>query len=80
MFEGGRILRFSPTGELLREIVLPVRCPTMIAFGGTDLRTLYITTARYNRSDTELAQFPLSGFVLQMRIETPGRIDSVYRV
>lgn len=28
MFEGGRILRFSPTGELLREIQLPVRCPT----------------------------------------------------
>src|SRR5207248_1977379 len=48
MMEGGRLLRFSPDGELLREIALPARCPTMMAFGGEDLRTLYITTGRNN--------------------------------
>jgi len=79
MFEGGRILRFSPTGELLREIRLPVRCPTMIAFGGADLRTLYITTARSNRPDAELVQYPLSGCVLSLRVDVAGREEPAYK-
>ena len=78
MFEGGRILRFSPAGELLREIALPVRCPTMLAFGGDDMRTLYITTAREKRSDAELAAHPLSGCVLTLRVEVAGRADPAY--
>jgi sugar lactone lactonase YvrE len=78
MYEGGRILRLSPSGNILREISLPVRCPTMVAFGGTDLRTLYITTARHNRSKEELTQYPLSGCVLMLQVDVPGRIDPVY--
>ena len=49
MFEGGRLLRLSPEGDVLREVTLPVRCPTMPCFGGPDLKTLYITTAREHR-------------------------------
>jgi sugar lactone lactonase YvrE len=78
MFEGGRILRLSPTGEVLREIALPVRCPTMVAFGGPDFRTLYITSARHNRSDAELAEYPLSGCVLALRVDVPGRPEPAY--
>jgi sugar lactone lactonase YvrE len=78
MYEGGRILRLSPSGEILREIVLPVRCPTMIAFGGPDLRTLFVTTARHNRSTAELQQYPLSGCLLTVHVDVPGRIESAY--
>jgi len=80
MFEGGRIVRFSPSGELLREIHLPVRCPTMIAFGGADLRTLYITSACHHRSVTELAQHPLSGCVLSVQVDVAGCIEHAYVV
>lgn len=73
MFEGGRLLRLSPAGELLSEIRLPVRCPTMMAFGGSDLRTLYITTSRENRSAAEIEQYPLSGHTLSVRVDVPGR-------
>jgi len=72
MFEGARILRLSPQGEVLQTIRLPVRCPTMPCFGGPDLRTLYITTARDKRPAAELAAMPLSGRVLQMRVDVPG--------
>ena len=72
MFEGSRLLRLSPTGAVLAELKLPVRCPTMPCFGGTDLRTLYIATARENRPADELAAMPLSGCVLQLRVEVPG--------
>lgn len=78
MFDGGRLLRLSPGGEILREIPLPVRCPTMIAFGGADLRTLYITSARHNRTAAELAEYPLSGCLLSMRVEVPGLPEHAY--
>ena len=72
MFEGQRLLRLSPTGEVVREVPLPVRCATMPAFGGHDLRTLYITTAKEGRPESELAQQPWAGRVLQMRVDVPG--------
>ena len=72
MFEGARLLRFAPDGTLTREVALPVRCPTMPCFGGPDLKTLYITTAREKRPATELAREPLAGCVLQMRVDVPG--------
>ena len=79
MFEGGRVLRLSGTGEILQEIQVPARCPTMIAFGGDDLRTLYITTGRKGRSEQELQQYPLSGCVFSVRVEVAGRLEYPYR-
>ncbi len=78
MFEGGRLLRIAPDGEILREIALPLRCPTMLAFGGDDLRTLYITSATHKRSATELEQYPLSGRLLSLRVDVAGRAEPAY--
>ena len=72
MYEGQRLLRLSPAGDVLREVPLPVRCPTMPCFGGADLRTLYITTARAGRPAAELAAQPLAGCVLAMALDVPG--------
>ncbi|SAK47606.1 gluconolactonase [Caballeronia temeraria] len=44
--DAGRLLRFTPKGELDREIALPASKPSMCAFGGSDLKTLYVTTIR----------------------------------
>jgi len=78
MYEGGRLLQLSPSGAILREILLPVRCPTMMAFGGSDLRTLYITTVRSKRTPEELAACPLSGCLLSMRVDVPGLPEHAY--
>ncbi len=72
MFEGQRLLRFAPDGKLLQELPLPARCPTMPCFGGPDLRTLFVTTARHQRPADELAALPLSGCVLSCRVDVPG--------
>lgn len=72
MFEGQRLLRLSPRGEVLREIRLPVRCATMPCFGGPDLKTLFITTSREKRSAAELAAQPLAGRILSLRVDIPG--------
>jgi sugar lactone lactonase YvrE len=72
MFEGARLLRIAPDGTPVGELKLPVRCPTMPCFGGADLRTLYITTARDKRPADELASGPWAGCVLAARVEVPG--------
>jgi sugar lactone lactonase YvrE len=72
MFEGQRVLRLSPAGEVLQEVKLSVRCPTMPCFGGADLRTLYITTSREKRPADELARQPMAGCVLALRVDVPG--------
>jgi sugar lactone lactonase YvrE len=64
----------------VQEIKLPVRCPTMPCFGGTDLKTLYITTARENRPADELAREPLAGCVLQLRVDVPGLPANVVKL
>jgi sugar lactone lactonase YvrE len=80
MFEGGRVLRISPAGEILREIKLPVRCPTSVCFGGPDLRTLYITSASQGRSNEEIAQYPHTGKVLSVRLDVAGREEPEYSI
>lgn len=72
MFEGQRLLRIGADGRVLRELALPVRCPTMPCFGGADLRTLYVTTSREKRPADELAAQPLAGAVLCLRVDVPG--------
>jgi len=79
MFEGGRLLKLSPSGELLREVQLPLRCPTAVAFGGADLRTLYVTSASHGRSADELAQYPLTGKVLCIKVDVAGVVQPEYK-
>jgi len=58
---GWRITRYSPDGAINRVIELPVPNVTSLAFGGTDLDRLFVTTARLGLSDDELVGAPLSG-------------------
>ena len=71
-YRGGKVVRFSPRGERLAEYPLPARCPTMCAFGGPDLKTLYVTSARQRRDAEELARLPLSGGIFAMRCDVAG--------
>ena len=60
----------------LAEYPLPAMCPTMCAFGGPDLRTLYVTTARQQRDADELARLPQSGGIFAMRVDVAGHCPS----
>jgi sugar lactone lactonase YvrE len=78
MFEGARLLKFAPDGTRLADIALPLRGPTMPAFGGDDMRTLFITSAGA-RPEAELAEYPLSGRLLALRVDVPGRAENAYQ-
>ena len=49
----------------------------MVAFGGEDLQTLYITTAG-KRPAEELAAFQLTGKILSVRMPVAGRVEPAY--
>ena len=72
LFEGGRVARLSPAGEIVEEVAIPASKVTMIAFGGDDRRTAYVTTAREKLTEDDLALQPRAGGVFSFRVEAPG--------
>lgn len=72
MYEGSRLVRLAPTGQVVAELHLPVRCPTMPCFGGADLRTLFVTSARQGRPAGELDAQPNAGCVFAIDVDVPG--------
>jgi sugar lactone lactonase YvrE len=77
-YEGACVLRYSPRGEITGVVRVPVRRPTMVAFGGPRLRTLYITTARENAPAAELATDEHAGGLFACEVEVAGRAEPLY--
>lgn len=72
-FGGWRIDRFDAAGTKLGEVRFPCANVTKLAFGGDDLRTVYVSTARKGLSRDELAAQPLAGGLFAFRADTPGQ-------
>ncbi|MGF7148367.1 sugar lactone lactonase YvrE [Sphingomonas zeicaulis] len=72
LFDGGRVVRLSPAGEIVAEVVLTVSRPTMIVFGGPALKTAYVTTASSGLSNTERVAQPAAGGIFAFDVEVPG--------
>ncbi|MSU90072.1 SMP-30/gluconolactonase/LRE family protein [Rhodobacteraceae bacterium 2CG4] len=68
----GALNCWSPQGELLSRIEVPVPRPTMPCFGGPDLKTLYFTSIRANLDAAALAAAPDSGGVFAMPAPVAG--------
>lgn len=76
---GSRILRIAPDGRLDREVPMPVRDITMVAFGGEDLSTLYVTTSCEALTYEERAGTPLAGAVFALDPGVAGLPEPKYR-
>jgi len=70
---GSSVACFDSDGTLRHLVELPVSWPTSCTFGGTDLSTLYVTSARFTMSDEHLAAHPLEGSVLAIETGIRGR-------
>ena len=68
--DDGCIRRFTPDGRLDRRVDVPMRKPTMCAFGGDDLATMVVTSLC--RGPDDLAGDPHAGRVLMFRPGVPG--------
>ncbi len=67
---GGRFVRFTPQGKVDREIVLPAKQPSSCAFGGSDRKTMYMTSARQGQDD--LAPDALDGSLFLAQLNVAG--------
>jgi sugar lactone lactonase YvrE len=68
----GVLNRWAPDGRLDRQIKLPCAAPTCVAFGGPDLKTLYLTSTRHGLSAEKLAASPLSGGLFALDVGVAG--------
>lgn len=78
MFERSSIHRYRPDGRLDLVLKLPVSRPTSCTFGGSGLRTLYITSARLGLQGEALAREPWAGGVLAVELPHQGLAEPAY--
>jgi sugar lactone lactonase YvrE len=69
----GRVVRYDPAGHIERQILLPVPRAVGCTFGGNDLSTLYITSARETMTPEQIQKAPLSGSLFAVNADIKGR-------
>ncbi len=72
VYGGGRVERYGPDGSHLETVELPTPNVTSVAFGGPDMSTLFVASARENLDEDQLEQHPSSGAILAVPTRVHG--------
>jgi L-arabinonolactonase len=75
---GWKVVRYRPDGTIEQEIAMPVEFPTSCAFGGPDLKDLYITSAWVEIPSARRAKQPLAGDLFCLRTQVSGFPEPLY--
>jgi len=78
VFDGSCLVRYAPDGRVDRTVALPVSRPTACAFGGEDLSTLYVTTARFRLPPEKQAIETHAGGLLALDVGARGLPEPLY--
>ncbi|MGH3881726.1 MAG: SMP-30/gluconolactonase/LRE family protein [Actinophytocola sp.] len=73
LWDGWALRRYTPDGRLTDTVELPAQRITSCVFGGPDLSTLYITSARTGLGDDELAGQPHAGSLFALDAGVAGQ-------
>jgi len=68
----GEVRCFDSSGRQVRRVELPVSAVSSCAFGGSNLSTLFITSARYQEPAERLEREPLAGSVFAVDVGVRG--------
>ncbi|HXW26120.1 MAG TPA: SMP-30/gluconolactonase/LRE family protein [Xanthobacteraceae bacterium] len=79
-FDAGLIVRYAPDGRVDRTVALPVSRPTACTFGGANLATLYVTTARFRLPPDRLAAETYAGGLLALDVGARGLPEPMYAI
>jgi sugar lactone lactonase YvrE len=85
---GWRVTRYAPDGRIDREIEMPVKNVTSCAFGGSNLDTLFVTTASIEfdnhrwlfLDDAGFASAPLAGAIFALHVGVRGLPEPAFRI
>ncbi len=75
-FGGGCMVRVAPDGTVDRVIEMPVTNITTCTFGGSDYKTLYITTAMLRAPEGDR----LAGGLFALQTDVPGQSENRFRI
>jgi len=75
-YYGGLIQQYQPDGSEGERIAMPTDCPSCVCFGGKNLDTLFITTARKDLSADELRAQPAAGGLFKVHVGVRGLPES----
>ena len=75
---GACVVRFGPDGSVDRVLDLPCTWPTSCAFGGPELTTLFVTSARFTMKADHLARNPLEGGLFALETGVAGRPEPLF--
>jgi len=79
LWDAWHIARFSPEGQLMQRVRMPVPRPTSCCFGGDNLDTLYVTSASLRLTEEQLASAPLSGSLFALSLpDVRGLPDTAF--
>lgn len=77
-WDGWCVRRFSPEGQMLTQIRLPVACPTSCAFGGANLDRLFVTSASRDLSPQQRADQPQAGGLFVFDAGVCGPVETLF--
>ncbi|MFT2111372.1 SMP-30/gluconolactonase/LRE family protein [Marinomonas sp. 2405UD68-3] len=79
LYAGQRVVKISPEGKILEEYPVPAIYPTMVAFGGPEMKTLFVTTCRSAHTEEELITYPNAGGIFAIETSSTGLIESRFK-
>lgn len=74
-WDGWCVRRFSPAGDCIAKLDLPVQKPTSVAFGGAALDKLYVTSASIGLTAFDRDQQPCAGGLFMLDTGCVGLAD-----
>jgi sugar lactone lactonase YvrE len=75
---GSQLVRLSPQGEVLARVAFPVSRVSSCIFGGPNLTTLIVTTAKEDLNDAERRAEVLSGSLFALEVDVPGQRSEIF--
>jgi len=77
-WDGWRLTRYDPAGKVERQVHFPVQHVISMAFGGENLDELYVTTARWGLSESDLQAQPHAGDLFRLDAGVRGLVEPAF--
>ena len=75
-----QVVRYAPDGSINQIIKVPASQPSCVAFGGTDMTQLFVTSARENLDSQALAKDPQAGDLFVYQTDTQGIPEPIFNI
>lgn len=74
LYGGWAARRYAPDGRLVETVRFPVANITKVAFGGTEMKTAFATTARHGLDEAAREAQPLAGALFSFAVNVSGAL------